>query len=219
MRDVHFRVYWTLCRIDVWSSDGMNLQRQMALRKDVPLPMDEETFLNLSPQSPGTVDMIANPDRNNSLLAQMIKLNSILIEANDYMKDITTTQPAPVSKDRVAGLSLKLDNWLAALPNHMHDTAEPTSPFDQGPRPHLSDAAMATPGCDVKYTMVDHITVTASSIHIHTPSFETDEKQICEARDQLEGNFNHLLGLEILGCTGSLLSTTKDLDTSYRMDR
>ncbi|KAG8427400.1 hypothetical protein J3459_006737 [Metarhizium acridum] len=92
----------------------MNLQRQMALRKDVPLPMDEETFLNLSPQSPGTVDMIANPDRNNSLLAQMIKLNSILIEANDYMKDITTTQPAPVSKDRVAGLSLKLDNWASS---------------------------------------------------------------------------------------------------------
>ncbi|KAG8426491.1 hypothetical protein J3459_008097 [Metarhizium acridum] len=83
----------------------------------------------------------------------------------------------------------------------------------------IADAAMATPGCDVKYTMVDHITVTASSIHIHTPPFETDEKQICEARDQLEGIFNHLLGLEILGCTGSLLSTTKDLDTSYRMDR
>ncbi|KAG8423968.1 hypothetical protein J3458_000809 [Metarhizium acridum] len=91
----------------------------------------------------------------------------------------------------------------------------------------IADAAMATPGCDVKYTMVGHITVTASSIHIHTLLFETDEKQICEARDQLEGIFNHLLGLEILGCTGSCFSRLKtfhewclkSIDTSCRMDR
>lgn len=264
--------------IDVWSSDGMNLPRQMTRRQDVPLPMDEEAFLSLSPGNTSDLDLLMNPDRDNSLLAQMIKLNSILLEVNDYIKDLTTTQLSLISEQRVADLSQKLDNWLIALPHHMRDTPENLKAYaakglgrifvaiylgyyhfgqllfyqylDEQQRglinsstvqdgvkkckyhamclSRIIDAAMATPGCDVKYTMVGHITVVASSIHIHTLLFETDEKQIREARGQLERNFNHLVGLRkywvALEVCFSRLKTfhelcLKSMDTSYRMDR
>lgn len=263
--------------IDVWSSDGMNLPRQMIRRNDVPLPMDEEAFLLLSPGSTSDLDLLMNSDRNHSLLAQMIKLNSILLEVNDYIKDLTTTPLALISEQRVTDLSLKLDNWLIALPKNMRDTPENLQSFarnglgrifvaiylgyyhfgqllfyqylDEQQRGLLSsstvqegvtkckyhamclsqiiDAAMATPGCDVKYSMVGHITVVASSIHIHTLLFETDDKEIRQARGQLERNFNHLVGLRkywpALEVCFSRLKTfhelcMKSMDTSYRMD-
>ncbi|KAK2602028.1 hypothetical protein QQS21_004455 [Conoideocrella luteorostrata] len=278
-RDIYLRVYWTLCMIDVWSSDGMNLPRQMTRRGNVPLPLDEETFLNLSPEGTSDLDLPINPDRNNSLLAQMIKLNSILLEVNDYIKDLTTAPLALGSEDRVADLSLKLDNWLITLPDYMRDTPEnlrayaakglgrffvaiylgyyhfgqllfyqyldeqqsgllPTSSAvecgAQKCKEHamylsrIIDAAMSTPGCDVKYSMVGHITVVASSVHIHTLLFETDEKEIRQARGQLERNFDHLVTLRkywsTLEVCFSRLKTFHELcrrsmHTSYRMDR
>ena len=53
-----------------------------------------------------------------------------------------------------------------------------------------------TPGCEVTYTMVGHILVIASSIHLHTLLFETDERQIRAARRRLERNFEILTKLQ-----------------------
>lgn len=264
--------------IDVWSSDGMNLPRQMTRRHDVPLPMDEEAFLSLDVDNQPSPEAFTNAERDDSLLAQMIKLNTILLEVNDYMKDLTASTISFISEERVDVLSQKLDSWLVALPVGMRDNPENLQYFaskglgrffvaiylgyyhfgqllfyqyldeqqrglasspkvQEGARKckehamslsRIIDTAMETPGCDVKYTMVGHITVVASSVQIHTLLFETVEKEIEDARSQLERNFNNLVSLRkywpALEVCFSRLKTFHELclqsiDTSYRMDR
>lgn len=90
------------------------------------------------------------------------------------------------------------------------------------------DTANATPGCDVRYYMVGHITVVASSVQIHTLLFEANEAEIAAARAQLERNFGTLVALRsywpaLETCFARLRSfhelCRKSMDTSFRMDR
>ena len=117
-------VWWTLCLIDVWSSAGVRLPRQMVHRDDVPLPMDEEAFLQLKRGEDGyfTTAEIER-DTATSLLAQMIKLNSILVDINNINeRTVEGLAEDAILKDSVKEVSQRLDDWLAALPNQMRDT-------------------------------------------------------------------------------------------------
>lgn len=53
-----------------------------------------------------------------------------------------------------------------------------------------------TPGADVRYPMVAHVLVIASTVQIHTLLFSTSELQIREARERLERNFQ-MIQLEL----------------------
>jgi hypothetical protein len=53
--------------------------------------------------------------------------------------------------------------------------------------------AVFTPGSDVRYFMVAHVVVIASTVQIHTLLFSDDERQIADARRRLEKNFEILL--------------------------
>jgi hypothetical protein len=53
--------------------------------------------------------------------------------------------------------------------------------------------AVFTPGSDVRYHMVAHVLVIASTVQIHTLLFSEDETQIADARRRLEKNFEILL--------------------------
>lgn len=84
--------------IDLWSSDGLNLPRQMTRRVAVPLPMNEIDFLRLEPSSGDYhPELVHCPNHSDSLLAQMINLNCILLEVNDGIKAITAHPPRPNS--------------------------------------------------------------------------------------------------------------------------
>jgi hypothetical protein len=282
-------VYWTLCMIDVWCSAGINLPREMTRRDGVPYPMDEATFLNMTASSSG-VDFIPPQSREDSLLAQMIKLNGILLEVNDAIKQLNSAQGDTNFADTVQTLSLKLQSWEAALPPNLRDTPENLHLFasqglgrifvaiylgyyhfgqllfypylddeqrqqrqdDHSPnntptafQPRAEDyagkckwfamslsriiaTADATPGCDVRYNMVGHITVVASSVFIHTLLFGTDQGELDAARRQLEGNFKVLVALReywpaLEVCFARLRTfhslCRRSMDTSFRMDR
>jgi hypothetical protein len=53
--------------------------------------------------------------------------------------------------------------------------------------------AVFTPGSDVRYFMVAHVIVIASTVQIHTLLFAEDEQEITDAKRRLEKNFEILL--------------------------
>ncbi|KAK2015227.1 fungal-specific transcription factor [Colletotrichum eremochloae] len=121
-REIHIRVYWSLCMIDVWSSTGVNLPRLMDRRMDVPLPMNETTFLNMTRANNNHFDFILSPNREDSLIAQMIKLNSILMRVNDAIKSLTSDVDVTNIDETVSELSQELEAWEIELPPSLRDT-------------------------------------------------------------------------------------------------
>lgn len=110
--------------IDVWSSTGVNLPRQMPALDDLPLPMDDVHFLRLKPgefMSPS----VANSPATGPLLAEMIKLNRILIQINNLNTQTVQCPLSPVELEkRVSTLSHALSSWHNSLPTSMHDTPQ-----------------------------------------------------------------------------------------------
>ena len=109
--------------IDVWSSAGVRLPKQMVHLDNIPLPMDEATFLNLRRGNDhnSAFDITSAPGP--SLLAEMVKLNRILMEITEVNEWTVTGQAdEAVLEDAVKELSRKLDRWHDALPECMHDT-------------------------------------------------------------------------------------------------
>ena len=108
--------------VDVWSSRSIRLPRQMPHMEALPLPIDEMSFLQWHP---GNVALDHGDDRSSSLLAQMITLNRILSQINDTIaKTAAGSTITLVVEQTVRDLSQKMDEWYAALPEHMHDTPE-----------------------------------------------------------------------------------------------
>lgn len=117
-------VWWSLCMIDVWASAGVGLPRQMPQQNDnVPLPIDEATFLNWRRE----IDIIPvqDPDRKSSLLGHMVKLNRILIAIHDVLAKIVSQETTKaIVNQTIQDLSQKLDDWYLTLPSYMLDTPE-----------------------------------------------------------------------------------------------
>ncbi|CAG7951638.1 unnamed protein product [Penicillium olsonii] len=120
-QELYIRVWWTLCMIDVWSSTGVRLPRLLTPKPNTPLPMNEATFLRMNRAQGFAVEV--ESDRASSLLAQMVLLNRILCEINDFNIEAAEKSLTPTDiMDRISALSAKLDRWLAELPTHLHDT-------------------------------------------------------------------------------------------------
>ena len=108
--------------VDVWSSRSIQLPRQMPHLEDLPLPIDEMSFLQWHP---GDVAPHHWDDRSSSLLAQMINLNRILSQINDAITETASGGSITlVVEQTVRDLSQKMEDWYAALPEYMHDTPE-----------------------------------------------------------------------------------------------
>ncbi|KAJ5178562.1 uncharacterized protein N7500_001261 [Penicillium coprophilum] len=83
--------------------------------------MNEAAFLAMTRTEGFTVSISA--DRTSSLLAQMVLLNRILSEINDFnTKAATTTLTEEYITTTISTLSTDLSTWLKNLPAHMHDT-------------------------------------------------------------------------------------------------
>lgn len=106
--------------IDVWSSAGVRLPKQMPSIDSITLPCDEEIFLRLKPG-----DFVPHEFQSSSpssLLAQMIKLNRILVEINEVnQRTVTGHTVGVILENVIMELSNKLDDWHAGLPTFMHD--------------------------------------------------------------------------------------------------
>ncbi|CZT40962.1 uncharacterized protein RSE6_00639 [Rhynchosporium secalis] len=119
--EINIRVCWSLCMVDVWSSTAVKLPKLMP-NLDIPLPTDELQYLALRS------DMsLASPvsDRSSPILAEMIKLNRILLDINDF-NEICVQEHLEGAQleDAVQKLSKRLDDWYEALPKIMRDTPE-----------------------------------------------------------------------------------------------
>lgn len=234
-------VWWTLCMVDVWSSKSVRLPRQMSHFSDLPLPIDEYTFLQWRRGARNNTEI--SSDRSSSLIAQMILLNRILMEINDAITETVTAGTVTLVLDKtVQDLSQKLDDWYNALPEYMHNTQENLERYasqglgrifvavylgyyhygqllfyqflhhDQHSlggnryanmcKTHAANlclivyAAQETPGCEVRYNMVGHILVIASTVQIHTLLFGTDEAEIAVARSRVVRNFQILTEMQ-----------------------
>jgi hypothetical protein len=110
--------------VDVWSSTAVKLPRIMPNLHAVPLPMDELPFLSL----PGNFasDISNDPSTLGSpLLSQMIKLNRVLAQVNDFnRKCVEERLEGSALEVGIQCLSLELERWLMGLPYNMRDTPE-----------------------------------------------------------------------------------------------
>jgi hypothetical protein len=109
--------------IDVWSSTGVRLPRQMPVLESVPLPMDEEVFLSLWHGEASALTLDRGSTSASSLLAQMIKLNRILLQINSLNeRTVSGVTSGLILENEVMELSTTLDDWHGSLPPFMHDT-------------------------------------------------------------------------------------------------
>lgn len=114
--------------IDVWTSNGVGLPRRVSRMKSNPLPSDDLGFLKPNSWDMGSfhhANLAASP-----LIAEMVKLNCILAEIYELHEDtIEGRMGGPFLETRVKSLGLQLDEWYAALPEHMRDKPENLARF------------------------------------------------------------------------------------------
>ncbi|WYZ44712.1 hypothetical protein EsH8_VIII_000028 [Colletotrichum jinshuiense] len=123
-REVNIRVWWSLCMIDVWSSTAVKLPKLLPARSDIPLPMDDLPFLSLSRSGQGVANATLS-SQSSQHLSQMVRLNRILLEVNDFNQRCVAENPDWDSLEQgVETLSARMEDWLAALPDNMRDTPE-----------------------------------------------------------------------------------------------
>ncbi|KAJ5668183.1 uncharacterized protein N7477_006753 [Penicillium maclennaniae] len=85
--------------------------------------MDERAFLGMK-RSQG-FDVAIDTDRRSSLLAEMVRLNRILLQINDLnIRASEEELDTEVIISNLEDLSNQLDVWLQELPDHMRDTRE-----------------------------------------------------------------------------------------------
>jgi hypothetical protein len=122
-QEVNLRAWWTLNMIDVWSSKGVNLPRNIHPRTDVPYPMEETVFLQLKREAFDLPSPTSMQESAASLLTQMVKLNAILVEIQNLNQMAAS---APVFQhshhELVADLTARLEGWYNSLPLELQDT-------------------------------------------------------------------------------------------------
>ncbi|KAK5046592.1 hypothetical protein LTR84_007353 [Exophiala bonariae] len=122
-QEVNRRTWWTLCMIDVWSSNGIRLPRSLTPRNDVPYPMEETIFLQLRKEDFDLPSPNAMEESAASLLTQMVKLNAILVEISLLNQQAATTSAFDFNhQEAVEQLTGKLDAWYQNLPVQLQDT-------------------------------------------------------------------------------------------------
>ena len=109
---------------DVWSSTAVKLPLLMP-KVEVPLPIDELHYLALRQDSADNFMETVILDGPSPLLSEMIKLNRILVLINEFNERCVKDRPDGLLLEHaIHGLSRRLDDWVAELPNNMRDTDE-----------------------------------------------------------------------------------------------
>ena len=265
--------------IDVWSSTAVKLPRMLPFDGlGAPLPMDDLPFLHLVRTADGAPSPTPEFERRSPLIHEMVRLNRILLEVNDFNQACVANPPTPVELENgVQTLIHRMDTWLNELPRDVRDTEDnflwyhkhgigrayaavylgyyhfgqllyyqflhvgngvpPGSPariysdrckLHSGLLCDMIYRSVFTPGSDVRYHMVAHVLVIASTIQLHTLLFSDDEVQIADAKRRLEKNFEILLILRpywpaldrIMGRLRAFHETCRtNMSSSFVLDR
>lgn len=107
--------------VDVWSSTAVKLPKLMP-SLDIPLPVDELQYYVLKYD---TSPPFLESDHSSPIMAEMIKLNRILLDINDFNETCVQDHLEGLQLElAVHRLSKRLDDWVEALPDIMRDTPE-----------------------------------------------------------------------------------------------
>ena len=105
--------------IDIWSSAGLQIPRQMHRSDHIALPMEESLFFGLS------ADSSSFNSSSSSIWAEMVHLAHIWAEIHDLNKAAVggSMEPEPL-RHAVETLSNKLNSWSSSLQPHLKATKE-----------------------------------------------------------------------------------------------
>ncbi|KAL6399630.1 hypothetical protein AUP68_17035 [Ilyonectria robusta] len=128
-REVNRRVWWSLITSDTWISSALCLPRTIKPREEVPLPMSELTFAQLQPGDLAElgpsidITLTEREDVHFSVLAHMVRLNSLLNDINNLCVTIVAEQPnTETAENLIHPLSMSLDDWVSQMPPQMQYT-------------------------------------------------------------------------------------------------
>ncbi|KAH6692436.1 fungal-specific transcription factor domain-containing protein [Plectosphaerella plurivora] len=123
--EINIRVWWSLSMIDAWSSAAVKLPKLLPNRTDLPLPMDDLSYLALSPALGGSPGFNTSFSQGALLLAQMVKLNVILQEVNHFNQSCVVENPSwDALSQGVDTMTARLDGWIDQIPHNLRDTPE-----------------------------------------------------------------------------------------------
>jgi hypothetical protein len=125
-------VWWTLYETDTWSSTGVRLPKMMPQR-NVPLPMAEHKFLQLS--STASPYLSQRSDLGSTTAALYVLDDSLLahsVALNQRFSQIDKLNSQAVSGElqgaeliqEVERISLEMGTWASELPDRMRNTPE-----------------------------------------------------------------------------------------------
>lgn len=105
--------------IDVWSSMGLRLPRELDFPSDIDLPAEETHFLSLSPH------WITSPSSVPGIWAEMSRLARIWSEIQELNKASVDQHLSPLQLQTfVDALAHKLDSWDSNLPPFLVETSQ-----------------------------------------------------------------------------------------------
>ena len=117
-RQISLRVWWSLYMIDIWSSSGLRLPRQLHFDESIPLPAEETYFL----QS-GAAGVLPPPARGTGIWAEMTRLARVWSEVQDMNRATVEGSLGPIQlHTAVENLTDKLERWKASLPPFLLNT-------------------------------------------------------------------------------------------------
>ncbi|KAL4914637.1 hypothetical protein BDW62DRAFT_213287 [Aspergillus aurantiobrunneus] len=118
-RQVNLRIWWSLYMIDIWSSMGLNLPRQLDFVQSYSLPTNEEVFLSL--HRGATTEDVYRP----GLWSEMVILARLWARIHQLNKasvnSLVDYYSLSVSVD---SLSRELQGWADVLPPYLQETPE-----------------------------------------------------------------------------------------------
>lgn len=105
--------------IDIWSSTGLQLPRQMYLLDHVARPIEESIFIRLS------TDSGSSHTACTSIWSEMVHLSHVWAQIHELNKATVDGSMRPESLSKaVKGLSDQLNNWSSSLQPHLRATKE-----------------------------------------------------------------------------------------------
>lgn len=107
--------------IDIWSSAGLKLSRQLNFREDVELPLEEAQFLSLSPYDPYRTDR----SQPTGIWGEMARLACLWSEIQDLNTTSVEQHLMPMSLTlQIDEMVHKLEQWRRNLPPFLEETRE-----------------------------------------------------------------------------------------------
>jgi hypothetical protein len=107
--------------IDIWSSAGLQLSRQLSYQDEAELPIDELGFLNLSLDGPSG----GRRSRVVGIWGEMARLSYLWSLIQDLNKNAVEQNVPPASQiPAIEQLAQQLANWRDALPSFLQETPD-----------------------------------------------------------------------------------------------